>query len=94
VTDIVDRLRGPFGAETDAEAISLMQEAADEIELLRDRWRGAVCASESFHAEIGRLREALERIMQVNDKQNEWLHSRGKMVAIARAALSRTSEEA
>jgi hypothetical protein len=32
----IDRLRGPFGAETDAEAISLMQEAADEIERLRE----------------------------------------------------------
>jgi len=93
MTDIVERLRD-YADGLSGYAADMMGEASDHIERLREDKLDALAAVESENAfyqmEIERLREALQRIVDIDWQfaNSETLERiEGRCAVIARAAL-------
>jgi iron-sulfur cluster repair protein YtfE (RIC family) len=101
MSDIVERLREHFGDMPDrvhSSTFGLVVEAADEIDRLREELRNAMANSDyvaftAVYEERDRLREALERIAQIDDEYDvpgrDFADGYDAALEIARAALAK-----
>ena len=92
--DIVARLRNGYALDYDQnELFKFCNEAADEIERMRERmddWRAAMTENHDLWREVERLRAALVKIMQKCPyaRKDQWCACIDCNCIIARAALA------